>query len=254
MIVAILSDIHGNLDALGPTLADIDGQGAARIMSLGDNVGYGAEPEGVLRALAARRIPSVQGNHELGLVDPAFRDWFNPVSRLALERTRDMLSLEGLALLRTFPRAAQVEGAWCVHGCPPDSVRTYLFEVEDDDLARRMDAIPARLCFVGHTHQLAVRELGGDGATESSLPRDDSPFPLRPDRRYVVNVGSVGQPRDGDMRAKYALWDTERGEIRVRRISYDAASAATKILAAGLPEAYARRLTPTAGKPCSGGA
>lgn len=252
MIVAILSDIHGNLDALRSTLDDIDAQGASRIVCLGDNVGYGAEPEAVLRTLAGRGIASVLGNHELGLVDPSFRGWFNPVSRLALERTRDMLSAEGLAMLRTFPRSVLVEGAWCVHGCPPDSVETYLFELEDDELARRMDAIPARLCFVGHTHQLDLRVLDGDDAAEACLPHDDSPVLLRPDRRYVVNAGSVGQPRDGDPRATYVLWDADRAEFRVRRVRYDAASAAAKILAAGLPEAYARRLTPTAGRQASG--
>lgn len=239
MLQAILSDIHGNLTAFRAVLEEIDGLGVTDITCLGDCIGYGPQPGEVMALVRERQIPCVLGNHELGIIDPGFRSWFNPNTRKVLDLTRAMLTCEDVEQLKTWPAVLLRNGCRYVHGCPPDSVSEYLYEYEDGGLKELCGSFPERLCFIGHTHELQlVRCLDPEPELEVI-----GPGRYRLDTgRYVVNIGSVGQPRDGDNRAKYVLFDPATGELEVRAVKYDIKSVADRIMALGFPETYARRL------------
>jgi len=129
--IAIVSDVHGNLEALVAVLADADAQGFSRMVNLGDMVGYGPEPDACVKLLRERGVDSVLGNHEHGLLEAQARNWFNPQARRALDRTRALLSDDALMYFRTLPRTLEAEGALFVHGCPPGLVSKYLYELDD---------------------------------------------------------------------------------------------------------------------------
>ncbi len=240
MRLAVISDIHGNMDALEQVLADIDQAGVRTVFSLGDNIGYGAEPERVVQTLMARGIPSVLGNHEMAALDPGFLDWFNPIAQTSLTRTFGMLSPKSMNFTAGLPTQMSAHGCRFVHGFPPDSPTVYLFQVEVERRARVLKVLPQRLCFVGHTHVLEISGFDGHDFTDVGIR--EGPIPLDPGLKYLINVGSVGQPRDGDIRAKYVIWDADQNTLEIRFVAYDAQAAADKILAAGLPEQHARRL------------
>lgn len=246
--IAVISDVHGNLEALNAVLADIDAlasgrdQGGPRILNLGDMVGYGPEPDACVKLLAARGAESVLGNHEHGLLEAQARGWFNPQARKALDRTRALLSEEALMSFRTLPRTREVEGALFVHGCPPGLVSKYLYELDDEALREAFGLYPHRLCFVGHTHELQrVSLLPGGKIERKALGR--GVVELDPAARHIINAGAVGQPRDGGNKAKYLLWEPGAPDrVEVRRVAYDIAKTAAAIIEKGLPAVYADRL------------
>jgi len=238
--LALLSDIHANWAALEAVWGDIQRQHVDAVYSLGDNVGYGPNPQEVVAFLHHHGVPSVQGNHERGLTDPASRAWFNPHARKTLEQTRKLLDAKWLEVLATYPMFRIVHGARLVHGSPPDSAHTYLFEWQEEDLPDLFAAFPEPLCFVGHTHEL-IRVHFAEGRAERNV-MSRGVLPLERGSRYVLNIGSVGQPRDGDNRAKYAIWDTRQETVDVRFVAYDIQDTVDRILARGLPKANATRL------------
>jgi len=240
MRLAIVSDIHGNWEALKQVRSDWSRRNIERIVSLGDNVGYGPDPDLVLRFLDRNGIPSILGNHELGLIEPKILDWFNRVARVSLELTRERLNATDLDHLRRLPTTLSDQGARFVHGCPPDSITTYLFQPSAAVLTRIIQDLPERICFVGHTHTLELVELAAGGLRRAALAADTYRIDRR--SRWVINVGSVGQPRDGDNRAKYVIWDTQAETIQVRRVAYDIAATVEKIRRRGWPESNAQRL------------
>jgi diadenosine tetraphosphatase ApaH/serine/threonine PP2A family protein phosphatase len=238
--IAVISDIHGNLDALKAVLADIDRLGIDRIFCLGDNIGYGPEPGEVIQWLRSREIPSVIGNHELAATRQKYLSWFNPSARRSLLRTVEMLSEEDLRYAGSLPNCRVEDGARLVHGFPPDSPLIYLFQVPEEKMIRRLERLQESVCFVGHTHDLEI--VSFDGKTVSLSRLQEGTHTLDPDRKYIVNIGSVGQPRDGDNRAKYAIWTPDRQTVEIRFVAYDIEATARKILKAGLPRAHAMRL------------
>jgi diadenosine tetraphosphatase ApaH/serine/threonine PP2A family protein phosphatase len=244
--IAVISDVHGNLEALRAVLADADGAGFSRMVNLGDMVGYGPEPDACVKLLRERAVESVLGNHEHGLVEAQARGWFNPQARRALDRTRTLLSDEALMYFRTLPRTIEVCGALFVHGCPPGLVSRYLYELDEDDLRETFGLYANRLCFAGHTHELERISLGADGRRVERDPLRKGRCRLDPAARHIINAGSVGQPRDGDNKAKYILWtpgeNGDPGEIEVRFVPYDIAKTAAAIIEKGLPSVYADRL------------
>jgi diadenosine tetraphosphatase ApaH/serine/threonine PP2A family protein phosphatase len=240
MRIAVFSDVHGNMDAFQKVLEDVDGASADAVISLGDNIGYGSEPEQVIQAMRHRGIPSVLGNHELAARDPAFLDWFNPAARQSLIKTFAMLSDESMAFIRGLPRHISAYGCLFVHGFPPDSPTEYMFQVQNRRKRKILEELPERIFFVGHTHLLEILSYGDAGFAGVGIRVGK--IPLHPDLKYLINIGAVGQPRNGDLRAKYVIWDTAEGLLDIRCVSYDAQAAAAKIRAAGLPESHARRL------------
>lgn len=240
MRFAVLSDIHANLDALEAVLADLAPLNLEAVYSLGDTIGYGAQPDEVVARLATEGIPSVLGNHELAVLQPAELEWFNPIARESLERTMDMLSEASRARIREFPRFAVHHGCRMVHGFPPDSPIIYQFQVSREEIRALAAALPERLCFTGHTHFPEIITCAAGEVQRQDFPPEVQA--LDPEGFHIVNVGSVGQPRDGSNTAKYAVCDTAAGTVEMRHVPYDVESAVAKILEAGLPPAHALRL------------
>jgi diadenosine tetraphosphatase ApaH/serine/threonine PP2A family protein phosphatase len=245
MKLGILSDIHANLEALAAVFADMEtrpGGPPDRLASLGDLVGYGPDPEAVMALVMDRGIASVLGNHEMAVLESRYLRWFNPVSRIAVEHSIRSLSPGSVEWIRRLPRKLDLEGVRLVHGVPPASPFVYLFQVTDAGLLNRMDDISREIVFVGHTHDLALVTLAGSAVTRREL--DQESLVLEPGPRYIVNAGSVGQPRDGDPSAKYLVFDTRTRLLEVRFVPYPFEKTAGKILDQGLPRQYADRLSP----------
>jgi diadenosine tetraphosphatase ApaH/serine/threonine PP2A family protein phosphatase len=234
---AILSDIHGNLEALRAVLADsrdrTDG-----VLCLGDTVGYGADPLPCVELVADRAHCIVSGNHEYAVAGRLDLAWFNRFARAAAEWTRERLDDDHRAYLAALPLVTEVEDATLVHASPgqPDEW-DYLVTAEDGRAA--FPHFATRWCFVGHSHAPGAWSLGSTG-----LEHHPGAVSVQTERgrRYIVNVGSVGQPRDRDPRAAYALWDVEAGRVEIRRVVYDVPAARRKIADAGLPRFLADRL------------
>jgi predicted phosphodiesterase len=238
--LAIISDIHGNLEALSKVLADIDSADVDSLVCLGDCIGYGPDPEAVITEIRRRRIPTLLGNHELALCDPSQLAWFNPLAQASLRKSLTMLSSDSIDFIAQLPNHMVCAQCLCVHGYPPDSVRTYLFQKSMEALLATFKDMSEPVCFVGHTHDLEIVVF--DGRRVERRPLQSGPITLNAKDRHIINVGSVGQPRDGNNNAKYAIYDTDRRELDIRFVPYDIATTAAKIKAAGLPESHANRL------------
>lgn len=237
---AVISDIHGNLEAFREVLKDIDARGVDAVISLGDNVGYGPDPEGVVELLREREIPSVMGNHEHGLVNPRRRNWFNFTARKALKVTEELLSRQSLEYMSSLPMKIEDRGCHFVHGFPPDSAHEYLFAQDDPELLRVFHTLDSGMFFVGHTHLLELVTFYAGTCSRKEIWRGRQI--IESGRRCIVNAGSVGQPRDHDPHAKYVVWDDESRELEVAFVEYDVKKTADKITALGIPENYATRL------------
>jgi predicted phosphodiesterase len=265
MRALILSDIHGNLEALQAVLAAADGQWD-QIWNLGDLVGYGASPNQVIDLIRPLQTLVVRGNHDRvcsGLTSP---NAFNPTARLAVLWTRDQLTPENLAWLKQVPKGpllAHSDLATCVHGSPLDE-DSYILNMRD--AWAPLQQMPTPITFFGHTHIQGGFSLkdhdwhelrphrhpaNGEPAAEphSYDPNASVSYtvPLPAGTRHLLNPGSVGQPRDRDWRAAFALFDTEptpdgAHHITFHRVPYDLAASQGRILLAKLPERLAARL------------
>ena len=240
MRLAILSDIHGNYEALKQVLIDLDRAKVDSEICLGDCIGYGPEPEETIREVMQRKIPAILGNHEMAAIDPEQLNWFNPLARRPLEKTIRMLSPTSRDYISQLPFYRIAAKARFVHGFPPESAQTYLFQKKAPELRKAFELMEERICFLGHTHTLEL--IRYDGRQVDRMKLGEGETQLDGNARYIVNVGSVGQPRDGTNHAKYIIWDKSKGVIDVRFIPYDIASTVAKIEAAGLPENHAKRL------------
>ncbi len=240
MKTAILSDIHGNMEAFLRVLEDVDNCKATQIFCLGDCIGYGPEPNKVLDKIKEYEIPTVLGNHELAILRPRYLSWFNPIARQSLETTRSMLTASHIHQISSFPRFLSHNRSRMVHGFPPDLPKMYLFQAGEEKLLNTFQRLSEDIFFLGHTHLL--ESIAYDGRDIERRPIAEGVIQLKKNHRYIINIGSVGQPRDGDNCAKYILWNTDINTIEVRYITYDITCTITKIKAAGLPEVHARRL------------
>jgi len=241
MRIALISDIHGNLEAFRQVLADIDRLEIATIFSLGDIVGYGPDPEQVVNELRARQIVSVKGNHELALSSPRYFLKINPSAQQSILITKKMLSGANKRYLESLETFTVFQGARFVHGCPPESITTYLFNPSSMQLNALFSFFSEKICFIGHTHYLNLFSFDGDISLREELTAGI--ISLAEGKRYIINIGSVGQPRDRqNNNAKYVIWDANENTLEVRFIPYDISITATKILKRGFPEGNATRL------------
>ncbi|HEY4253964.1 MAG TPA: metallophosphoesterase family protein [Roseomonas sp.] len=242
MLIALLADIHGNLEAFRACLEDAERHGAERLVLLGDIVGYGADPLAVTRLamdLVAAGAIAVLGNHDAAAIGRPHR--MNPEAEAAILWTRGMLDAEARGFLAALPLEREEEDRLYVHADASDPA-AWRYVTDAEEARRSMEAVTQRLTFVGHVH---VPQLFGLTATEKITrfrPVPGVPVPLLRPRHWCAVLGSVGQPRDGEPAACYGLFDTDRAELAWMRVPYDIASAARKIRAAGLPERLAARL------------
>ena len=234
--VAIFSDVHGNLEALEVVLAKIAEANVDRVICLGDVIGYGAGPNACVQRVNDVSDLVLAGNHDwaaVGLEDPGY---FNPVALAAIQWTVQVLHDRNAALLRSHNPFCDEANCRYAHASPlePDMWH-YLFDPEDGWTT--LVQTDFDICFVGHSHRAFVCS-----ASQKTTLMKEGEVQLAQNDRYLVNVGSVGQPRDGDTRAAFALWDQESGNLELHRVSYDVATAQAKILDAGLPAFLAERL------------
>ena len=238
MRIAVISDIHANAEALDRALLEIEQRKVDSIVCLGDIVGYNADPNPCVDRVTQAGIPSLLGNHDAvacGLEEP----WgFNVVALTAALWTRNQLTEENKAFLRELPDQQMLDSSFItVHGAPSDR-DTYLFSMEDiRPEFEYLKEYGVKLCFFGHTHCQGIFSENGPGA-----PGKDGHFKLDEDGLFFVNPGSVGQPRDGDARAAFAIYDTELRDVELIRVEYDKKTTADKISQAGLPMFLAERL------------
>lgn len=229
MRIAIISDIHANLEALESVFADIDAVEADRIVCLGDIVGYGADPVACLALVRQRVRLCVLGNHDAAVFSLHERAHFNPNARLAVDWTASQLSADDVEYLRALPYRVSQDDMLFVHSAPRAPEQwDYVFSGMEARLQGRH--FHERLCFVGHSHVPGLHPIEAGTST------------YRHGQRYLINVGSVGQPRDGDWRGSYGLLDTVAGTYENRRVEYDVGTATRKILDRGLPRRLAERL------------
>lgn len=237
MRVAVVGDVHGNLEALEAVLARADELGAQQLVCVGDVVGYGANPRECLATVRARTGDVVGGNHDFGAVGKCPLEYFNSNARLAIEWTAQQLSEEERRFLCELPLVRELPWGSLVHGSflHPEQF-PYIFRVED--AAASFAQQPSASAFCGHTH------LPGTFLMEEEVRfLGDPVVHLADGHKRLMNCGSVGQPRDGDSDASFALLDTEDASVEFHRVAYDIETAANKILSAGLPAFLAQRLT-----------
>ena len=236
---AILGDIHANIDALRAVLDDARGQGVTDFLSVGDVVGYNAAPAECIRIVRDELgCPTVRGNHDhyVSYTEESLSD-FHPIAASVVEWTRSQLSADDIRWLHDLPLTRPVTGFTLVHATldMPDRWG-YVF----DDLQADTNFAYQRtlVCFHGHTHVPIVYEK----TTATTMHRPPEDFTVGFGQKLFINTGSVGQPRDGDPRASYVVYDMASKRVTFRRIPYDVEAAQGRIRAAGLPERLAERL------------
>lgn len=260
MKIGIMSDIHSNLEALQVVLDDMAQEGVGKIVCLGDIVGYGANPNECVEKVKESGIVSVRGNHdEVAVTGDA--DRFNKYARAAVLWTADKLTAENRKFLKSLPYIISNDDFTIVHSAPGNPEKweyiTSIFEAAHH-------IYDHKLCFIGHLHRpmVFVADNEGEGLSynkNTSLKRSGrrsgresgihhlnmigcATTPIDKDKHYIINVGSVGQPRDGDPRASYGVYDTDASTFQLKRVCYDIKLAQQKIYDTKLPQRLAERL------------
>jgi predicted phosphodiesterase len=241
MRCAVLADIHGNLEAFRAVLARIRDLHVDRMICLGDIVGYNADPNACIDLVRSKGIACVMGNHDAASSGIAEPDNFNVNARQAVLWTRQRLTGENRAFLRELPRSAQIDDMILCHGTIDDTNSYLLYDSDARENFTLMEELPGRpqICFFGHTHIRAAYSMDGPDLARELADE----MPLFTSKRYLVNPGSVGQPRDGDPRAAFLIYDATEQAIVFHRVEYDIAACQKKILQAGLPPRLAERLS-----------
>jgi predicted phosphodiesterase len=236
MRYAVLADIHSNLEALDVVLADAKDQKCTHYCCVGDVVGYGANPKECLDIVREMNMPCVKGNHDEYCSSNEELEGFNPHAAQAVGWTRNQLSDEDRQWLRDLKYVRLVASFSMVHATL-DGPQRWGYVFDKLAAAASFTYQNTSVCFFGHTHVPVafIRDTFVRGGTYSK-------FKVEPGKKYFVNVGAVGQPRDGNPKAAYVVYDLNEGTIEIRRLDYDIAKAQKKILAAGLPPRLAERL------------
>lgn len=243
MLIAILTDLHANREAFSACLTSAESHGAQRYAFLGDLVGYGADPGWVVDTVMTyvqHGALVVRGNHDEAVAQET-RKQMHPAARQAVDWTRAQLNEAQLAFLRDLPYTVESGEILFVHASaanPPE----WDYITGAMEAVRSMHATHCRITFCGHVHEPALYHLSPVGKIGSYMPTAGYSIPLSAHRRWLAIPGAVGQPRDGNPAASYALFDDVTGELTYLRVPYDHERAAEKILAAGLPPHFGQRL------------
>lgn len=236
MRFAIFGDIHANLHALETVLADAKAQACTHYVCMGDIVGYNAFPKQCLDIVRNLECPAVKGNHDEQASMLGEQEGFNPLAEEAMHWTREQLGREDKDWLRSLRLQRQVRDFTIVHATL-DTPHKWGYVFNQLDAAASFSYQHTTVCFIGHTH--TPKAYVRDGSVRT-VPLDV--LTIQQGKKYLVNVGSVGQPRDGDWRSAYCIYDTNTNEIHLRRLEYDIEGAQRAILEAGLPRRLAERL------------
>ena len=246
MKLALLSDIHANLQALEACLAHAQGQGAQQVALLGDFVGYGADPAAVMQrvmALAAQGALVIRGNHDDMALQPPVE--IKTIGDSTAQWTHEQLTVEQKDFLAALPLTLRQDAVLLVHASA-EAPERWRYVYDSRAAAMSLDAVrdtpEVRHVFGGHVHMQTLYYQGSAGSLMKFEPTAGVAVPVPRHRHWLATVGSVGQPRDGNPRAMYALFDSERAQLTFHRVDYDHHAAAAAIRRAGLPEYFASRL------------
>lgn len=229
MRLAVLSDVHANRDALVAVLAEADRRGADAVVCLGDVVGYGPDPEACIELVRQRCLVTVQGNHDAAVATGEDVDALPADGRAAARLHSEWLGADAMRWLAALPLVAESHGATLVHASP-EAPEAWQRLDSFHAVQAQFGAFATDVCFVGHSHRPAI-VADQIGVTQ-----------VRPGHRFLVNVGSVGQPRDHDPRAAFGLFDTEAVTYELVRVYYDHAHTAARLAARGMPSSLGTRL------------
>jgi len=237
-----MSDIHGNSEALDSVLKDIELSGVDKVFCTGDLVGYGPFPNEVVNKFIDESIPSTLGNHDLATFDMDLLMDLGEVANQSIVITLDILGQSEKEYLTKLPKSIDFRELHFVHASPPENVRGYITNKGINEIRYLFSQFDAKICFIGHTHLLANYYLDNNELKHEPLNKGVA-F-LDPENKYIVNVGSVGQPRDGIFKAKYIIFDEEDYSLEIKFVDYDIKKVQKKILDLGLPLKNAELLGP----------
>jgi diadenosine tetraphosphatase ApaH/serine/threonine PP2A family protein phosphatase len=246
MKLALIADVHANLEGLSACLDHAQSQGADRHAFLGDLVGYGADPGPVVdvvrRYVAERHALVVKGNHDQAAIQAEDADTMRRAAERAIDWTRAQLAPAQREFLAALPLVVREDRVFLVHASPEEPAE-WVYVTDPARAAAGLAAsAPATWVFCGHVHEPVLYTVGAAPRPVAFRPVSGVPIPVPPHRRWLAVVGSAGQPRDGNTAACYAMLDTDRASLTFHRVPYDWRVAAAKVRAAGLPESLARRL------------
>lgn len=236
MRFAIFGDVHANLHALETVMADAKDQKCTHFVCMGDVVGYNAFPKQCLNIVRGLECPVVKGNHDEQASMLGDQEGFNALAEEAMNWTRDQLAEDEKEWLRSLRLQRQVRDFTIVHATL-DTPHKWGYVFNQLDAAASFSYQNTSVCFIGHTHSPKAYVRDGSVRTVAL-----DVLAIQQGKKYLINVGSVGQPRDGDWRAAYCIYDTVSSEVNLRRLEYDLPAAQNAILEAGLPRKLAERL------------
>ena len=232
MAIAVISDIHGNLEALSTALGYIDEHGIKDIYCLGDVVGYGPNPNECIEIVRQRCNVVLMGNHDYAAIGLARIEYFNQFAKMATYWTMERLTKANQEFLKQLPFIYQTDNMIFVHAAPSNpSHWYYILSVEDARM--EMESFKQNVCFVGHSHVPVIY-------TEDKAIKSD--IKIEHNQKYIVNVGSIGQPRDGDPRLSFVIYEPNDGALKYIRLNYNVEKTYQKIIKSGLPTFLAERL------------
>jgi putative phosphoesterase len=229
MKYAVISDIHSNLEALHKAMSIIDEKKVDEVICLGDVVGYGASPNECVQIVRSRCSAVVLGNHDEAALETSMARDFNAIARKAVLWTAAQLTDENKLFLKSLPMAEQRDDILFVHSSPV-SPEAWEYILDAEDAVSALHSFDGKICFIGHTH---VPGIFSNRGRMKSITTDD---------QFLINVGSVGQPRDGNPKLSFGIFDSDRWEYELIRSEYDIQTAAEKIYAAKLPVELGNRL------------
>jgi predicted phosphodiesterase len=239
MRYGLFSDVHSNLEAMTVVADSIKTAGVDQTLCLGDFVGYYSNPNEVIELIRSMNCwKSVMGNHDAGLLGTTSLDKFNKPAAEAIRWTQPRIKPENLAFLKSLRLREEIGEIQLVHSSPFQSEEWH-YLTNQEDLERNFRYFQGFICFFGHVHKPFIAEQSKDGSVKII---EDMDHKLQADCRYLVNVGSVGQPRDGSPKTCWVLYDSTAKTLSIKRLDYDYETTAKKTLDAGLPDYLAQRL------------
>lgn len=242
--MAVLSDIHANIEAFQAVVRDL-GHRADRILNLGDLVGYNASPNECVELARDIGMHSIQGNHDQAACNPRLAESFNIYARSAVLWTREKLTKDNMRFLDSLTDNCQLSCGLACHGTPESTMSYLALPFQARAILKKMKKGfwgKLNVCFFGHTHKRKVWSMDIRGKVAPVDIPANGIIRLNHEELYLLNPGSVGQPRNGDSRSSYFIFDTERNTIKFSLVEYDLSTTMRKIVAADLPEFFAQRL------------
>jgi len=242
MKYAVISDIHSNYEALFSVFEDIKIEKVDKIYCCGDIVGYGPQPNECIELIKSFNVVSIIGNHDVAVLGKADLSWFNENARNAVIINQQISTQQNLLFLEKLPQKIEETNLLFVHGSPRDYIYEYLFTIQL--LRINIKLFKQQICFCGHTHVPVVYSYNfSTGEEDIIIPTEDnSVVRIKDETKYIINVGSVGQPRDGNPKACYVIFDTDKKTIEYKRIEYNISSVQKKMRILNIPEFLITRL------------